>query len=224
MAPILGYWNVRGLAQPIRYLLAYTETECEYCDYVTGDAPGYDKSCWLSVKETLGLPFPNLPYFIDGDVKLTQTMAIMRHIARKHDLCGTTEEEMMRADVIEGEATDFIAGFMKFTYFSPDFEGGRADYLNSCNSFLRRHSDFLGTYPYFTGEHLSFADFMMYEFLDQLRTFEPLTLDPFQNIKDFMARIEEIPAIKTFLDSEYFRNQPISNKMAHWGTKPPPRH
>lgn len=31
---------------------------------------------------------------------------------------------------------------------------------------------------------------MMYEFLDQLRTFEPLTLDPFQNIKDFMARIE----------------------------------
>lgn len=37
---------------------------------------------------------------------------------------------------------------------------------------------------------LSFADFMMYEFLDQLRTFEPLTLDPFQNIKDFMARIE----------------------------------
>lgn len=37
---------------------------------------------------------------------------------------------------------------------------------------------------------LSFADFMMFDFLDQLRTFEPLTLDPFQNIKDFMARIE----------------------------------
>lgn len=137
---------------------------------------------------------------------------------------GTTEEEMMRADVIEGEAMDFIVGFIKFTYFSPDFEGGRTDYLNSCNSFLQRHSEFLGTYPYFTGENLSFADFMMYDYLDQLRTFEPSTLDPFQNIKHFMARIEEIPAIKTFLDSEYFRNRPISNKMAHWGTKPLPRH
>jgi len=42
----------------------------------------------------------------------------------------------------------------------------------------------------FVVSQLSFADFMMYEFLDQLRTFEPLTLDPFQNIKDFMARIE----------------------------------
>ncbi|KAL9959242.1 hypothetical protein ACROYT_G032548 [Oculina patagonica] len=224
MAPILGYWNVRGLAEPIRYLLAYTGTKCEYCDYVTGDAPGYDKSCWLSIKETLGLPFPNLPYYIDGDVKLTQTLAIIRHIARKHNLCGTTEEEMMRADVISGEAMDFIGGFIKFTYFSPDFEGGRAEYLNSCKGFLQRHSDFLNTSPYFTGDHISFADFMMYDFLDQLRTFEPLTLDPFQNIKDFMARIEAIPAIKEFLDSEYFRKRPISNKMAHWGTKPLPRN
>ena len=31
---------------------------------------------------------------------------------------------------------------------------------------------------------------MMYEILDQLQTFEPLALNPFQNIKDFMARIE----------------------------------
>ncbi|XP_022784603.1 glutathione S-transferase Mu 3-like isoform X2 [Stylophora pistillata] len=191
MAPILGYWNVRGLAEPIRYLMAYTGTKCEYCDYVTGDAPDYDKSCWLSVKETLGLPFPNLPYYIDGNVKLTQTLAIIRHIARKHSLCGTSEEEMMRADVVAGEAMDFIVGFIKFTYFSPDM--------------------------------LSFADFMMYDFLDQLRTFEPLALDPFQNIKDFMARIERIPAIKEFLESEYFRNRPISNKMAQWGTKPIPR-
>ncbi|KAJ7377625.1 Glutathione S-transferase Mu 3 [Desmophyllum pertusum] len=185
MAPILGYWNVRGLAEPMRYLLAYTGTKCEYCDYVTGDAPGYDKSCWLSVKETLGLPFPNLPYYIDGDVKLTQTLAITRYIARKHNLCGTTEQEMARADVIAGEAMDFIGGFIKFTYFSPDFEGGRAEYLNTCKVFLQRHSDSLSTSPYFTGEHLSFADFMMFDFLDQLRTFEPVALDPFKKHQGF---------------------------------------
>lgn len=223
MSQTLGYWNVRGLAEPIRYLLAYTGTKVQYCDYVTGDAPGYDKSGWLSVKETLGLPFPNLPYYIDGDVKLTQTVAILRYIARKHNLCGTTEEEMQRVDVIAGEAMDFILGFIKFTYFSPDFEGGRAEYLNSCRVFLRRHSEFLGSYPYFSGDHISFADFMMYDFLDQLRTFESTALDSFKNITDCMARIEAIPAIKEFLDSDYFRNRPISNKMAHWGTKPLPR-
>ena len=34
---------------------------------------------------------------------------------------------------------------------------------------------------------------------------------------------QRIPAIKEFLESEYFRNRPISNKMAQWGTKPIPR-
>ena len=29
------------LAEPIRYLLAYTETKCEYCDYVTGDGKSF---------------------------------------------------------------------------------------------------------------------------------------------------------------------------------------
>lgn len=225
MPATLGYWNVRGLAEPIRYLLAYTGTECQFCDYVTGDAPGYDKSCWLNVKETLGLPFPNLPYYIDGDVKLTQTLAILRYIARKHNLCGTTEEEMQRVDVIAGEAKDFIAGFIKFTYFTShvDFEGGRNDYLSTCRVFLRRYSEFLAHFPYFSGENISFADFMMYEILDQLRTFEPPVLYHFKNIADFMERIEAIPSIKTYLDSEAFRNRPISNKMAHWGTKPLPR-
>ena len=31
-----------------------------------------------------GLPLPNLPYYIDGDLKLTQSMAILRHLGRKH--------------------------------------------------------------------------------------------------------------------------------------------
>ena len=29
------------LAEPIRYLLAYTETKCEYCDYVSGDGKSF---------------------------------------------------------------------------------------------------------------------------------------------------------------------------------------
>ena len=41
--------------------------------YEVGEAPGYDRSCWYDVKYTLGLEFPNLPYLIDGDIKLTET-------------------------------------------------------------------------------------------------------------------------------------------------------
>ena len=33
---------------------------------------------WREEKYDLGLPFPNLPYFIDGDIKLTQSLAILK--------------------------------------------------------------------------------------------------------------------------------------------------
>lgn len=69
------------LAQPIRLLLAYTEIEYEDVKYESGGrmftviidyllywilaAPDYDRSAWFSVKETLGLAFPNVSKLFD---------------------------------------------------------------------------------------------------------------------------------------------------------------
>ena len=44
--------------------------------YECGDTPDFDKSCWFDVKETLGFTYPNLPYLIDGETKITETIAI----------------------------------------------------------------------------------------------------------------------------------------------------
>ncbi|XP_060057920.1 glutathione S-transferase Mu 5-like isoform X3 [Erinaceus europaeus] len=69
-------------------------------------APDYDRSQWLNEKFKLGLDFPNLPYLIDGAHRLTQSNAILRYIARKHNLCGETEEERIRVDLLENQAMD----------------------------------------------------------------------------------------------------------------------
>ncbi|XP_064029815.1 glutathione S-transferase Mu 3-like isoform X2 [Pogoniulus pusillus] len=117
---VLGYWDVRGLAHAIRLLLEYTETPYEEKVYRCGEAPDYDRSQWLKEKEKLGLDFPNLPYFIDGNVKLTQSNAILRHIARRHNLCGETEEEQLRVDLLENQVMDFRLSLVLICY-SPDF-------------------------------------------------------------------------------------------------------
>ena len=63
-------------------------------EYEMDGPPDFSKACWFDVKFTLGMDFPNLPYFIDGDLKLSETAAIHRYIADKWDpkLLGTTPE------------------------------------------------------------------------------------------------------------------------------------
>ena len=87
MPMILGYWNVRGVTHPICMLLEYTDSSYDEKRCTMGDAPDFDRSQWLNEKFKLGLDFPNLPYLIDGSHKITQSNAILRYLARKHNLC-----------------------------------------------------------------------------------------------------------------------------------------
>jgi len=48
--------------------------------YEQGDGPNFSVECWTSVKGTLGLDFPSIPYLIDGDTKLTDPYAIMIYL------------------------------------------------------------------------------------------------------------------------------------------------
>ena len=60
-----GYWPTRGAAQVGRLLLAYCGHEFEDVRYT-------DRDKWFNEdKKNLGFDFPNLPYLIDGDFKLT---------------------------------------------------------------------------------------------------------------------------------------------------------
>uniref|UniRef100_A0A3Q2XFU8 glutathione transferase n=1 Tax=Haplochromis burtoni TaxID=8153 RepID=A0A3Q2XFU8_HAPBU len=118
MTMILGYWDTRGLGQHIRLLLEYTGDKYEEKQYVCGEAPDYDKSQWTDVKFKLGMDFPNLPYLVDGNRKIPQSNAIMRYIARKHNMCGETEDEKIRVDVLENQAMDLRLAFIKLTYLN----------------------------------------------------------------------------------------------------------
>ena len=80
----MGYWAIRGLASQIRYELVYLGVEYDEHKYKQGEAPDFDRSQWLEKKDSLGLKFPNLPYFIDGEARLTDPAAIMKFIANKY--------------------------------------------------------------------------------------------------------------------------------------------
>merc|ERR1712071_163490 len=176
--PVLAYWDIRGLAQPIRLLLAYTETKYEDKYYVCGPAPTFDKTCWFDIKSSLGFDFPNLPYYVDGDVKITQSNAILRYIGRKNNLLGTDETERIRVDMMENEIGDFRSTFVSLCY-NPNFADRHENYRKALPDRLAKFSNFLGENIWLAGEHIAVVDFILYEMLDQHLLFEPKCLDGF---------------------------------------------
>jgi len=158
---ILGYWAIRGLAQPIRLLLEYTGENYKEDLYVCGDAPEFDRTNWTSKKETLGLAFPNLPYLIDGDLKLTQSMTIMRYIARKHNLAGTTPQEMATIDMIADQVCDFRSRFSGLCY-NKDFNELVPAFVKQAEQTIAQFDRFMHGRNWVGGEKLSFADFTLY--------------------------------------------------------------
>uniref|UniRef100_A0A672UN95 Glutathione S-transferase n=1 Tax=Strigops habroptila TaxID=2489341 RepID=A0A672UN95_STRHB len=189
MVMTLGYWDIRGLAHAIRLLLEYTETPYEERQYCPGPAPDFNPSDWTNEKEKLGLDFPNLPYLIDGTIKLTQSNAILRYIARKHNMCGETEEEIQRVDMLENHIMDFRMRFARLCY-SPDFEKLKSGYLEELPGRLRELSQFLGSRPWFAGEKLTFVDFVAYDVLDQHRMFVPDSPELSGSLGRFLERFE----------------------------------
>ncbi|KAB1274735.1 Glutathione S-transferase Mu 4 [Camelus dromedarius] len=203
MAMTLGYWDIRGVIE----------------------APDYDRSQWLSEKFKLGLDFPNvgagdagaLPYLIDGAHRLTQSNAILRYIAHKHNMCGETEEEKIRVDILENQAMDTSNDLARVCY-SSDFEKLKPVYLKEIPEKMKLFSEFLGKRTWFAGDkvrgsalrgdELSTMDFLAYDVLDLHRIFEPKCLDEFPNLKDFMSRFEQSVAVSSCTEKKRLSSFP----------------
>ncbi|RWS14811.1 Glutathione S-transferase Mu 1-like protein, partial [Leptotrombidium deliense] len=152
---VLGYWNIRGPAAPISYLLHYADVDFEYKQYPIEPALESDAPKWENDKCTLGLDFPSLPYLIDGDVKLTQSLAILRYLARKYKLVGETEEETTRLEWTEQQLVDGYTGLAKVAYSGSEYDKNREEYLKNLPAKLELLTKFLGDRKFTLGDKLT---------------------------------------------------------------------
>ena len=73
MPVTLKYWDLRGLMESQRLMLEYLGVDY-VMDYVT------DREKWFAEKYNLGVDFPNLPLYTDGDVKFSQRLTKFKKI------------------------------------------------------------------------------------------------------------------------------------------------
>lgn len=211
----IGYWKIRGLAEPIRALLKYAEADYEEDVYECGDGPGFDRSCWTEVKFTLGLEFPNLPYLFDGDVKLTQTIPILHYLSTKFNLVPKEFPVHAKCDMVDHVAYDLIMMGVRVMYASKDaFEAGKENLVKGFKASLQQISAFLGTKSYVAGDYITGSDFLLYEAIDRCVKLDSKVIQH-ENIRQWRQRIQDQPTLqKYFSDPESSITWPLNNKMA----------
>lgn len=199
----LGYWPMKGAGEPIRWLLHHIGQEFNEVNPT--------QETWPEQKAALeadGLAFPNLPYLVDGDWKMSESRAIPYYIAAKYersDLFGNDWKEMARLKEFEGVYTDIKTDLMK-VFFSPDYKTAIPEAVkegSKVHSKLTYFSKFLGENEFFLG-HVTYFDIGFAYFLTMVDDFtagagvENFTTQ-FANIVALKERVLQLPGIKEHL-------------------------
>lgn len=218
---ILGYWNIRGLAHSIRLLLRHVNANFkeELYDEMNMDT-------WKNVKPSLNVDFPNLPYIFDGKVKISQSVAILRHLGRKFNLAPTNHVDQARLDVLEMQIMDWRTVGFEIWYGPKDkFNKELPAHHQVMKDQMAQLSRFMGAGPFVLGDKLTYIDFMLYEFLDNQRRLFKGLLAPHKNLEHFVKHMEHLPKVKAYLESdEYKKVNFITAHMANWGNRKNPNH
>jgi len=213
--PTLGYWDIRGLAEPIRLMLEYAQVEYDQKLYTVGPAPDYKRNAWMDVKENMGLNFPNLPYYLDGDVQICESWAIMKHIARSNGLMAEAKDAPL-CDQAEGVIQDFRMSFVMMCY-RPNFDENKKAFFDQLPTKMARFDSFLRKNKWMGGEKLTYVDFAFAEILDQLQMMDKEVYDKYQNVAEYLKSFMKTEKIAAYRSSSKFKKFPCNNKMAKWG-------
>lgn len=213
---ILGYWNMRGMGERIRLMMEYMGLNYENVKY-----PIDDKSKWFNAKFTLGLDFPNLPYIIDGSVKMTESWAIMKYLAHKNNdqLYPGSGTEEIRCNMAVGVVHDFRTNFVQMIY-NPDFKNLKNSYIDLLPVKLELFDKFLQDNAWLAGEKLTYVDFALAETLTRHLMIFPGCLDKFSNVKRFHDTFLNLKPLKDYYASSRFQKYPMHLPHAQWGHGP----
>jgi len=224
----LGYWAIRGLGQPIRFLLTHAEavfSEVRFGVNQDGSIVDDESYDWETHKLTLLMPFPNLPYLIDSsgsaEVQLTQSNAIIRYLARRFDYYGDTASDQIGIDVLQDEAYDFRNLIVNTAYTLG------AEYKTAFNQFtsitvpryLDGFEDYLsnrGIYTHFVGTRISMVDFILYELIWQVSIMVPgsVTGTDRPSLHAFIEGFGKIPQIAAYMARSDYIDRPINSIWA----------
>jgi len=214
--PTLGYWKIRGLAQPIRMLLCHMNVDFEDVLYEAhkNDDGSWDRSEWTDVKPKFlaeGMSYPNLPYFQHDGLQITQSVAILTYCAEAFGLHKDfTAKERGAALMHAEQVQDLRNGAVRQFYGGGDVGQYCERVKTSFEKFKEQLAKSDG--PYLMGEKICGADFHLAEMVIQHRMLDANIFTEMPSLISYQENVFGLPGV-----SNADQTLPCNNKMASFG-------
>mmetsp|Transcript_18500 Transcript_18500/g.58548 ORF Transcript_18500/g.58548 Transcript_18500/m.58548 type:complete len:277 (-) Transcript_18500:355-1185(-) len=181
---ILEYFALRGLGELARLVL-----ECAGVPYDC--VFHFQDGAYQKYAGTFG----QLPVLRDGDLILCESGAIVRHLARRYSLEGTTLAEKAMVDMYY-ELSQDLSDKRGAIY---DLDGHEeAAGLKKLLGYAEAACD--GSH--FVGSSMTLADIAMFKALHFFQEVAPGSLSPYPRLSAFVHEFEQLPAVAAYLTSD----------------------
>jgi glutathione S-transferase len=164
------------------------------------------------------LPFPNLPYLIDGNLKLTESEAIARYIIKKSgkkDLLGKTIEDEALVDNVLGVIDDISTPTVQVCFNDKFNEEKEKVFTDKVKAKVDAVYKFLGDKDWLLG-YITLADFKISEAVNYLQGIWPEHFKEYPKLGALRDRFNELPEIKAYYASEGAVKGPFLPPTAKW--------
>ena len=203
MAPKLDliYFDVRARAECARMTLAYGGIPYNFTD-----TQGYFGCDFMTAKTSGKLPWGQLPLLaVDGKL-ISQSGSINRYVASlvtKPDFIPKDPVKAALVDALHETAQDLfrIMPIVNLWTEAKWSEEKEEYFTKTLPSKLPALVKMLGSQKYFCGDAPTYADFALFTIMDLVRLVEPGVVSQHANITAWMARVEQLPGVKEYLES-----------------------
>lgn len=192
----LTYFRGRGRAETTRWMLAA-------CDVPFVNVPIETPEALAALRASGKLPFDQMPLLeIDG-LNLSQSSAMIRYLARQHDMYGANDAEATWCDLVAGVVADFSETAMQAAFKPTE--------AIACEEMRARFKKFGPCFEarlaaqgsgFIAGDSMTFADIVLAEGISLYLEWCPETLDESPLLADLFQRVTSLAGIRQYLDSD----------------------
>jgi len=130
----------------------------------------------------------------------------------KHGLYGKNEQEQAKIDMVNDQQEDIRLTYLRLIYQEYDTE--KENYIKAIPEKFAAFEKFLGKNNggkgFIVGDHVSFADYNLFDLLENVLTLAPHSLDKLPLLKAFHDRFAKRDKLAKYLSTDAVKKTPIN--------------